>query len=256
MKVDFFIAGVQKSGTTALDTMLRRHPQIQMARVKEVHYFDDESIDRFHPSYDKLHDCFDWSVADVIRGEATPIYTYWPNAIWGIARYNYTAKLIVGLRHPSYRAFSHWRMETSRGAETLSFSEAIRVGRWRVANAPLGVHRVYSYVERGYYHKQIAHLAEVFPRRVHYFRTDRLWSHPEETLNAIQRFLGVDPMPISLGQYIVPVQSADLAAMSDEDADYLHSLYCDDILASAQLSGCDISDWTSTDYVEPMARPG
>ncbi|MCA0448534.1 MAG: sulfotransferase, partial [Proteobacteria bacterium] len=40
-RVDFFIAGVQKGGTTALDHYLRDHPAIQMASVKEVHAFDD-----------------------------------------------------------------------------------------------------------------------------------------------------------------------------------------------------------------------
>ena len=41
-KLAFVIAGAQKSGTTTLDAIFRRHPQIQMASVKETHFFDDE----------------------------------------------------------------------------------------------------------------------------------------------------------------------------------------------------------------------
>ena len=41
-RVDFFLIGVQKGGTTALATHFQKQPTIQMARVKEVHYFDDE----------------------------------------------------------------------------------------------------------------------------------------------------------------------------------------------------------------------
>lgn len=44
--VDFFIAGVQKGGTTALDAMLRAHPALQMAARKEVHFFDKDGLDR------------------------------------------------------------------------------------------------------------------------------------------------------------------------------------------------------------------
>ena len=41
-RVDFVIGGVQKGGTTALDKILRRHPDIAMAREKEPHMFDDD----------------------------------------------------------------------------------------------------------------------------------------------------------------------------------------------------------------------
>ena len=42
-KIDFLIVGAQKSGTSALDVYLRKHPEIEMARChKEVHFFDDE----------------------------------------------------------------------------------------------------------------------------------------------------------------------------------------------------------------------
>lgn len=253
MKVDFFIAGVQKSGTTALDTFLRRHPQIQMANVKEVHLFDDENIDWTAPTYDKLHACFDWTAPNVLRGEATPIYTYWPNALLRLQNYNPDAKIVIGLRHPSYRAFSHWRMETSRGADTMSFSEAIRGGRSRVSTAPDRVHRVYSYVERGFYGDQLARLLSVVPpERVHCYRTDWLWTRRDETLRDIQTFLGVEPLTLSLGEYIVPIKSDEVGVMSREDTEYLHALYSDDIHVSSHRSGCNLTDWDDPDYIEPM----
>lgn len=143
MRVEFFVAGVQKGGTTALDAMLRQHPEIAMAREKEVHFFDDESIDWSAPDYGRLHAAYDAGERR-LRGEATPIYTYWPNALERLRAYNPAAKIIVGLRHPAFRALSHWRMETARGVEAFSFSEAIRTGRGRVAAAPNGVHREFS----------------------------------------------------------------------------------------------------------------
>ena len=63
MQVDFFIIGVQKGGTTAIDSYLRHHPSVQMASVKEIHFFDDEQIDWSNPDYTRLHAQFDWSNA-------------------------------------------------------------------------------------------------------------------------------------------------------------------------------------------------
>lgn len=153
MLVDFFIVGTQKGGTSALDNYLRSYSGLQMANVKEVHFFDDDALDWSNPDYTRLHQSFSWGSSDSsIRGEATPIYTYWPNALRRLHRYNPHAKLIMGLRHPSFRAYSHWRMEAKRGTDVFTFPDAIRErGRRRVDEAPNGVHRVFSYLERGYY---------------------------------------------------------------------------------------------------------
>lgn len=149
-KVDFFIIGTQKGGTTALDAYLRQHPQLQMAHVKEVHHFDNETLQWAHPDHGGLHDQFDWTVPHVLRGEATPIYLYWPQSLTRLHTYNPQARLIVSLRQPTFRAHSHWRMETRRGLETLSFEGAVSpTGRKRVQDTINGVHRVFSYVERG-----------------------------------------------------------------------------------------------------------
>jgi hypothetical protein len=78
-----------------------------MAKVKEIHYFDDEHIDWIEPDHAHLHAAFDWSASGVVRGEATSVYTYWPQALYRLHRYNPLAKLIVGLWHPSFCAFSH-----------------------------------------------------------------------------------------------------------------------------------------------------
>ncbi|MGP3699493.1 hypothetical protein [Rhodobacter sp. NSM] len=68
--------------------------------------------------------------------------------------------LILPLRDPVERAHSHWRMEVARGNESLSFSEAIREGRARVARNG----RVFTYVERGFYGAQLERLETCFPR--------------------------------------------------------------------------------------------
>lgn len=254
-RIDFFVAGVQKSGTTALDTILREHPQLAMAKVKEVHFFDNESVDWAVPDYEQLHTQFDWSGTEVRRGEATPIYTYWPQAMERLQCYNPSARLIVGLRHPSFRAFSHWRMEVTRNADTLSFSEAIREGRERVRSAPGQVHRVYSYVERGFYDQQIARLLSLFPRsQLHFFRTDELFSRPADTLTRIENFLDVGRALTATRRYVVPLESKDLGHMTPGDRVHLDGLFRASIAQAERLSGLDLSDWRDPEYAEPM-RP-
>ena len=46
MKVDFFIVGAPKSGTTSLYKYLDEHPNICMSKVKEPNYFTSELIKR------------------------------------------------------------------------------------------------------------------------------------------------------------------------------------------------------------------
>ena len=254
--MDFFVAGVQKGGTTAIDAYLRNHPQIQMASIKEVHHFDNDGLDWTSPSHDGLHEQFDWSVGNVIRGESTPIYTYWPGCLERIRDYRPDAKLIVGLRHPTFRAWSHWRMETKRNAETLSFEEAISTGRRRVSDAARGVHRVYSYVERGFYASQFRAIHALFPRElVHVFRTDHLWSNPSLTLSAIDDFLGIKQparSPIE-PTYIVSVDARDLGSPPEASRRYLDDLFGEDIRRTADIAGIDLSDWLHSDYSEPMS---
>ncbi|WP_169583317.1 sulfotransferase domain-containing protein [Rhodobacter capsulatus] len=253
-RVDFFILGVQKGGTTALDAMLRRHPAIQMAHRKEVHFFDDEDLDWTRPDPAGLHDLFDWSSDTVLRGEATPIYIYWPQAIERLAAYNPRARLVICLRHPAFRAYSHWRMETAQQHDTLPFSRAIRAGRDRVALAPDGVHRVFSYVERGFYAAQIARLLTHFPRRqLLFLRTDRLWAQPETELARLLDFLQLPPAQIALRDYIVPIVSTETTPMAAADHAYLCGLYDSDIRATSQITGLDLGDWLDPGYAEPMA---
>ena len=255
-KIDFFVAGVQKGGTTPLDAYLRVSAGIQMASRKEVHHFDNEDIDWSNPSHAALHDQFDWSVRDVVRGESTPIYTYWPGCLERIRDYRPDAKLIVGLRHPTFRAWSHWRMETKRNAETLSFEEAISTGRRRVSEATGGVHRAYSYVERGFYASQFRAIHALFPRElVHVFRTDHLWNNPSLTLSAIDGFLGIErpARPPVEPTYIVSVDARHFGAPPEASRRYLDGLFGEDIRRTADIAGIDLSDWLDADYSEPMS---
>src|ERR1700740_530676 len=132
MQVNFVIGGTQKGGTSALDFFLRQQPQICMPDAKkELHYFDNEREFSGRPDYEKYHTHFNPTPQHRVIGEASPIYMYWNTAPYRIWNYNPKMKWILVLRNPVERAFSAWNMEVSRGAEQLSFKDAIEHGAER-----------------------------------------------------------------------------------------------------------------------------
>ena len=192
-RLAFLIAGVQKAGTSALHDYLSEVPALQLPSSKELHFFDDErTVDWSAPNYGPLHEPF--VADDRLRGEATPITLYWPQALERVAAYNPAMRLILIFRDPVSRAFSHWQMEWARGAEQLPFDQAIRVGRARMAtSAPVaGFDRVASYVERGFYGRQLARALRLFGREnILCLAQDTLERDPDALLARICRFLEV-----------------------------------------------------------------
>lgn len=249
-RLDFFIVGTQKGGTTALSAKLARHPAICCAKPKELHVFDDERRDWTSGDIPDLSAHFPAASDPRLWGEATPIYMYWPQAIERVARYNPEAKIIVSLRHPAYRALSHWKMEFVRRTEELSFAEAISErGRARVRAAP----QVFSYVERGFYAPQIARLLAHFPRQNIFFcRMEDLYQDEAAVLQALSGFLDADgAFPDDLGpKRVVPVETSGLAVDATAELSWLSSLFHDDIRETARLTGLDLGAWTDGTYDE------
>ncbi len=193
--VRFLIAGVQKGGTTALDSFLRQHHALCMAKRKECHFFDD---DAYFPAGQQAritsyHAMFPGGWRG-LRGETTPSYLYCPEAAPRIAAYNPGMKIVILLRDPVERAFSHWHMETTRGFENLPFEEAIAVEPERLASQP--GNPVYSYLDRGLYARQLNRLWRHIPREQSLvLRSEQLRGQPVETVAEVCRFLGVEPLP-------------------------------------------------------------
>ncbi len=241
--IDFIIGGVQKGGTTALFEHMGRDLQVSLSTVKETHFFDDETQDWTRPDYDAYHALFDPPDGRP-RGEATPIYLYWPNALERIAAYNPAVRLILIFRDPVARAWSQWRMEIGRDFDNMAFSEAIRAGRSRVTEAG-GHHRVYSYVERGFYAGQLAHALTLFNRdQLLLLRAEDLRRNPDSVLGQVAAHIGVARPKGPTSPLEANVGGEKTGRMSQEDTLYLQALYADDLERFAALSGLDVSGWT------------
>ena len=239
-RVSFLIAGVQKAGTTALFDYLSEIPGLELPAVKEAHFFDDEEkVDWAAPDYAPYHRLF--GDPDRLWGEATPIYLYWPNALERIRAYNPAMKLILLFRDPVERAWSHWKMEYARGKETEPFGWCIRDGRARMAGGTPypGFHRVYSYVERGFYGRQLARLLALFPRdQLLLLGSDSLKREPTATIQTICTFLDVaapsDPIVPKISR---PAADLDYpATLSDSDVIFLQRQFSDELARFRLLS--------------------
>src|SRR5437773_10824825 len=146
-KLDFLVLGAQKSGTTALNYYLRRHPRIALPVKKELHFFDnDELFAGGNVLYEPLYEMFRPARPGSIAGENTPIYLYWRPALPRIRNYNPEMKFIVILRNPIERAFSQWNMQRSRGNELFDFIEARPAAADRRADAAARPLRQLSYL--------------------------------------------------------------------------------------------------------------
>ena len=242
MQVNFVIGGTQKGGTSALDSFLRQHPEICMPETrKELHFFDREADDT---DYKKYHANFRPKPQHRAIGEASPMYMYWETAPYRIWKYNPKMKWLLVLRNPVERAFSGWNMETKRGNEKLSFAEAIERESERCREALPLQHRVYSYVDRGFYAHQVRRLFNIFgEENCLVLLNEELRNDHKNSLDRVFRFLGVDDS-------FVPPEASIFEHEYDDGIDSdlrsrLIDIFRFDIKALERLLKCDLSAWHS-----------
>jgi len=241
-KLDFILAGAQKSGTTALHYFLEKHPRITMGDQEEMHFFDDDDLFSGPVDYDLLHKHFPAVPASTIAGECTPSYLYWKPAAERIWNYNPQVKLLVLLRNPVERAFAHWNMQRFKGREPLDFLDAVKEEKSRIAGAPPREARRFAYVDRGFYVQHLERFFRFFSReQMMIIKFEKFRQEQRETLDSIFSFLGVKPLPSfrSKDRNVVPYQRA----MNWEERVFLYNIFADDIATLEQLLGWDCSDW-------------
>ena len=241
-RLDFVVAGAQKSGTTALHYFLSRHPDIAMGDQQEIHFFDNDALFVSGADYEQLHKHYPLLARSTIAGDCTPSYIYYEPAAERIWKYNPQIKLLMILRNPVERAFAHWNMQRFRGREPLDFFDAVREEQSRIFGAPPTEARRFAYVDRGFYGQQLERFLKFFPReQMKIVKFEEFKNNQRETLASIFSFLGRKPMRWvrSKDRNIVPYQRA----MNWEERIFLYNLFAEDIAKVEQMLGWDCSDW-------------
>ena len=242
-KLDFLIIGAQKSGTTALDYYLRQHPNICMGNAKEIHFFNNEA--NFKASfidYSHYHQYFNCNKPHQIIGEATPMYMYWQPCIQRIHQYNPDIKLIIILRNPITRAYSHWNMEVDRNAETLSFKQALLAENKRAKTTLPYQDCVHSYIDRGFYSEQIRRVWRFFdPSQVLILKHEELKNQLNPTLSQVTNFLDIPAFTYQQNKTIHARKYKQ--ALNTEDFSYLKKIFLHEIKSLETMLGWNCSNW-------------
>ena len=245
--VDFLLVGAQKSGTTTLHSYLNDHPQIQMASKKEVHFFNNNQF-FLNPErdYDFYHSWFDFDDTSKLRGEVTPAYLYCRDAAVRIWQYNPAMKIVIIIRDPIERAFSHWNMEFNRDAESLSFNEALLKESERCREALPLQHYVYSYIDRGFYSSQIREYWRCFGKKqILVLKYDHLRENLALVLKELFDFLEIDGALVSdFASHKKVLHKAKYAGSMDRSSsELLLKCYKYEVLQLENMLGWDCSRW-------------
>src|SRR5437762_4434213 len=241
-RLDFIVAGAQKSGTTALHYFLAKHPNITMGDQQEIHFFDDDATFAATVDYERLHKHYPLVAPSTMAGDCTPSYIYYEPATERIWNYNPKIKLLVLLRNPVERAFPHWNMQRFKGREPLDFFDAVREEQTRIAGAPPAEARRFAYVDRGFYAQQLVRLFKFFPReQVKVVKFEEFKDKQRETLVSIFSFLGLKPVRSVPGKdrNVVPYERV----INWEEKVFLYNLFADDIAKIEEMLDWNCSDW-------------
>jgi len=198
---DFLIIGAERGGTTSLYVYMTSEPNIVAALRKEIDFFDQKYQKgwTWYLAHFPMHD------RNVTQtGEASPAYIFFPEAPVRVANRLPDTKIIVLLRNPIDRAFSHYQHELRLGYESLSFQNALRreiitdnEGTWKLRDLrEKGIFQYvhFSYLAKGLYVNQLKRWMMGFPReRFLIVRSERFFNDPGRVLSEVLDFLGLPP---------------------------------------------------------------
>jgi hypothetical protein len=246
-KLDFIIAGTQKSGTSALYYYLKQHPEIALGKRKELHFFDNEEFfKRRKPNYNILHDQINYLPGSKITGDCTPIYMYWTPAMRRIWDYNPEMKIIVILRNPVKRAYSQWNMLKTNGEMALDFGDYIlREGELARKDLP-NQSKTCSCIDRGFYSGQLRRIFAFFRKeqvlilKYEYFKENQL-----EVINKILGFLEIDANLLNFREEQVNTTNY-YSEMPLKEEEYLLGIYENEIKEVELMLGWNCADWKKT----------
>jgi hypothetical protein len=196
----FIIIGAKKCGTTSLFNYLSEHPNIGAPTWKEISYFNT------HFAKGRLwyKSFFPISIPntesqDLITGEATASYICDPQAPERIASVLPNVKLIILLRNPVDRAYSHYHHTKRIGRENLDFENAIASEELRLEQienkdqkSGFNYHEAYNYtyLSSGRYAEQLKNWFNLFDKQqLLILKSEDFFTHPEAIYQQVLDFL-------------------------------------------------------------------
>lgn len=248
---DFIIIGAQRCGTTFLYRFLTKHPHVEPALRKEIHYFDfkfEKGVNWYRAQFPTLPYKYyaNWiRKRDFVTGEASPYYLFHPDVPRRVSAIVPQTKLIVLLRNPIDRAYSHYHHTVRLKAQTLSFEEAIEIEmqekrsrgelvrmRKDMKNVYISGHLCTTYLSRGFYYDQLKDWARFFDKaQILILQSEKLFGTPPEIFEQVLDFLDLPRWkpqqfePLGQGHYSGGMNSATRRRLRDYFEPHNQRLY-------------------------------
>jgi len=162
---NFFIVGAPKAGTTSLYNYLNDVSGVFMSPIKEPRYFNSDRKEFRQYSRRKKYNKSEYLklFKDVKNekaiGEATPLYLRDPESAKRIHDQVPNAHIIILLRDPVKRAFSHYLMLSRMDIEKRTFGQMISE---TLAERENGIFIRRITLDNGLYTNQIKRYLEIF----------------------------------------------------------------------------------------------
>ena len=206
-KVNLFIVGAAKCGTTSMYNYLSEHNDVFMSSVKEPNFFSEvHSSKKYTYSTPKknnkygakiikdinvYYSLFEGLNNEKIIGEASPSYLWDKQTASKIYEYNQDSKIIILLKEPIERAYSHFLMNYNGGIEKeKNFVKAVindyNLNETVFDKSPL-------YIRLGQYFDQINEYHKYFPSdQILILKSVDFLSNTLSTLTFVASFLKID----------------------------------------------------------------
>tara|TARA_B110001454_G_C12694062_1_gene423529 strand:- start:310 stop:1215 length:906 start_codon:yes stop_codon:yes gene_type:complete len=211
---DFIIFGVSRSGTTSLYQYLSQHPNIEPCAVKEPRFFDmyyERGINWYKMNFPSKFQKFIFTTIKhkkLITGEASGAYLQNPHAPKRIHNLNPNMKLILLLRNPVDRAFSHYIRKMKNGSEKLSFEEVVEQEKSRIEGEQekmeknekyySSIYHSLAYITTGLYAIRLKHWLKYFPmKQILVLENGEFLRDPEKVYNQAIEFLDLPKWKLS-----------------------------------------------------------
>lgn len=211
-RVDFFIVGAMRSGTSSIRDALAKNPYICMAHG-EPKFFSNHTL--YARGLEFYHSLFERKEPALISGEKSPTYAVSKHAPNRIYEYNPDAKIIWILRHPVKRAISHAAHSKYRTEEALSMSDAV-ARRHELERSQSTM----AYIYRSQYEKHIEQWCKYFPmNQQRILILEEVIEDQRAALNNIHEFLDVPIHGAVSFPHVHRPQVSDIAKRNPIDDD-------------------------------------
>ncbi|HMU68745.1 MAG TPA: sulfotransferase [Chitinophagales bacterium] len=217
----FLVVGANKGGTTSIYHYLKQHPEVYLSPIKEPHYFSkDIDVNQFKKEFahNKLQDIEKYVQGDMKQefhaafvrseeqylklfknvtsqkaiGELSTSYLYSTVAATEIKKLIPNCKIIICLRNPIERAYSHYRMNLWTGnSNEFDFHKALLED---YQHQPKVWGNAHLYTEIGMYYQQVKRYLDTFgAENVKVIFTEDLKKNSAQVIRDLYTFIGVDP---------------------------------------------------------------